>query len=541
MPAVSPDAKTIAYAGYRAANYSIYLVDRATAPREWVESPSQSRDYFSLLKSPKASDAYEIGGVGRRWSISSVVPIIGFSQTFIGDEFGLNALDIGAQMTLHDVLDRDQLFLRASAGINFRHKIDPNLDGTVFYERQLPQLLSKNRSLAPSVYGVYDRSIINNLRDRISTLRDTSAVDLIVELVSGGIDTVSGVRLRDEVFSARDRFKFDFSTYAVGLRIPLSGRQSFLIEHARRTYRESFESRGPDRLKLKFFVGAQEVLSVDTTIVISGRSLDDAKFFASNSTLVYWNYQTLRPAVDSAINPAGGRDITLWYRRIAGSVTDSLLLPTERVIDGQTVPIETDPNQIPQFIPVRNRLTVNELGFGWSEYVRLPFRRHTLSLFALVRYQDKRFREADEGGGFYWPLRIYLGGLGSLCGYPYFTLSGSKAALWRTAYTFPVFPHIHRRLMGLYLDRLYMTGFWEAGTTWNFDKLTVDGLKSSRVLHNAGVQLRMQVFTFYRIPMMAFAQVSFPLTKITDRSRDNLGLPSGRDVDDARFYFGLGF
>lgn len=541
MSSVTPDGNRIAYAGYHAGNYTIFSVDRTTALSEPVEVPAIIRDYISILRQPRASDAYAIGGAGNRWSVSSIIPIIGFSQSFIGSEFGLNALDIGAQMTLHDILDRDQLFLRGSVGINFRHKIDPNLDGTVFYERQLPSVLTKSKALAPSVYGVYDRSIINNLRDRVSTFRDTSQVPLVVQFANGSIDTVTGTRIQNEVYQARDRFKYDFSTYAVGLRVPLTARQSLLIEHARRTYRESFESSGPDHLQLRIFLNAQEIASLDTTTLLSGRLLDDTKFFTNKSTLFYWNYQKLRPAVDSAINPSGGRDITLWFRRIGSTVTDSLLQPTGQVVYGQTIPIANTPGQFSVLTPARQRLTINELGFSWSEFIRLPAPRQTLNLFAFARYQDKRLREADEGGGFYWPLRVYLGGLGSLSGYPYFTLSGSKALLWRVSYTVPVFPNLHRRILGLYLDRLYLNGFWEGGTTWNFDKLTVDGLKSSRMLHDLGVQLRLQVFTFYRIPMMAFAQVGFPLTQLTARSRDNVGLLPGQKLDKARFYFGLGF
>lgn len=541
MANVSPDGNRIAYAGYHAGNYSLFTIDRTTALNEPVEVPALTRDYLSILRNPKASDAYTIGGVGRRWSVAGIVPIIGFSQSFIGSEFGLNALDLGAEMSLHDILDRNQLLLRGSVGINFRHKIDPNLNGTVFYEHQLPSVLTKNRALAPSVYGVYDRSIINNLRDRVSVFRDTSQVPLVVQFTNGSIDTVTGTRIQNEVYQARDRFKYDFSTYAVGLRIPLTNRQSLLFEHARRTYRESFESSGPDHLQLRVFVNAQEIASLDTTTFLSGRLLDDTNFFTNRSTLFYWNYQTLRPAVDSAINPSGGRDITLWYRRVGSTVTDSLLQPTGQVVDGQTIPITSAPGQFSVLTPARQRLTINELGFSWSEFIRLPAPRHTLNLFAFVRYQDKRLREVDEGGGFYWPLRVYLGGLGSLSGYPYFTLSGSKAALWRVSYTLPVFPNLHRRFLGLYLDRLYLNGFWEGGTTWNFDKLTVNGLKSSRVLHDVGAQLRLQVFTFYRLPMMAFAQVAFPLTELSTRSRDNVGLLPGRKLDKARFYFGLGF
>lgn len=538
---VSPDGAHIVYAGYHADNYSLYTLDRTTAPNEPVSTPAVARDYNGILRDGSISDTYTVSGVPRRLSVSGIIPVIGISQTFIGNEFGLNSVSLGAQVSIDDVLGRDRIFLSGSVGLNLRHRIDPNLEGTIVYERQLPPILSKNRTLAPSVYGVYDRSILHNLRKRTLIFRDTSQVDVVVELTNGVIDTVAGTQLTDETFQSRDAFKFDFNTYAIGLRLPLTGRQTLLMEHARRTYREGFDSGGPDRLKRQLFVGAQLVASLDTTITFSGRLLDDAKFFTSNTTLFYWNYRTLTPAIDSSINPSGGRDIALWYRRIGSTVTDSLSSPTDRIIDGQVVPIQPDPDQFSLLTPVRSRMNINELGLSWTEFIPLPISRHTLSLSTLIRYQDKRLRGSAEGGGFYWPLRIYLGGLGSLSGYPYFTMSGSKAALWRGAYTFPVFAPIHRRFLFLYLDRMYLSGFWEAGATWNFDALTVKSLRSSRVLHNVGVQLKMQVFSFYRIPMIVYAQAAVPLTDITERSRQNLGLSPGRDIDNVRFYFGLGF
>jgi len=541
MSSVSPDGDRIAYAGYHAKNYSIFEINRTESINEPIEIPSVTRDYHSILSDPGIDETYTVGGVPRRWSMSGIIPILGFSQTFIGNEFGLNAIDFGGQMTLHDVLNRDQLFLSGSVGLNFRHKIEPNLNGTIVYERRLPSILSKNTTLAPSIYGVYDRSILNNIRDRTSGFQDTSVVGAVVQLASGQLDTVNATRISNEVFNARDKFKFDFNTFALGLRVPLTSRQSILVEHARRTYREGFDTSGPDRIRQQVFVGSQLLADIDTTITLSGRTLDDTKFFTSNSTLFFWSYQTLRPALDSAINPSGGRNLALWYRRVGSTVTDSLLSPTERIVDGQTIPIRTPPNQFATLVPVRNRLNLNELGISWTEYIRMPFRRHTLTLSSVIRYQDKQLREAVNGGGFYWPLRIFLGGQGTLSGYPYFTLSGSKVASWRAAYTMPVFPEIHKRFLFLYLDRLYLSGFWEGGGAWNFEKLTTNGLKSSRMLHSAGLQLRMQVFNFYRIPMIAYFQSSFPLTKITQRSRENLGLPAGRDIDDVRIYFGLGF
>ena len=108
------------------------------------------------------------------------------------------------------------------------------------------------------------------------------------------------------------------------------------------------------------------------------------------------------------------------------------------------------------------------------------------------------------------------------------------------SYTLPVFPKIHKKIPFFYLDSLYLSAFWEGGTTWNFQKLTNAALAASRVHHDVGAQLRMQLYSFYRIPMTAYFQVSVPLTDITDRTRRNLGLLTGQDIDAVRYYFGIG-
>jgi Tol biopolymer transport system component len=537
---VSPDGNLIVYAGYHADNYSLFTLDRRTSLEEDTPVVSIDRDYSTILGNTQISESYEISGVPRRLSLSGVVPIVGFSQTFIGNEFGLNAVDLGAQISIDDVLGRDRIFLTGSVGLNFRNRIDPNLSGTLVYERQLPPLLTKNRALAPTIYGVADRSIINNLQHRSLAFNDTSNTQLVVQLVGGAVDTVDGTVITEETFQSRDQFKFDFRTYALGLRLPISSRQTALLEYSNRRYLERFESGGPDHIKQRIFAGSQLLADIDTTTVLSGVSLDDARFFSSKSLLMFWNYRSLTPTLDSGINPTGGRDLTLFYRRQSSTVTDSLVQATERVIDGRTVPIAPDPTQFAPLTPVRNKLSLNELGFQWTEYLRLPIPKHTLTASALIRYQDKRFREADEGGGFYWPLRIYMGGRGTLSGYPYFTLSGSKAAFWRVSYTMPIIPKIHKSVPFLYLNNLYFSTFWEGGTTWNFETLTNDALKTSRILHSVGAELKMQVFSFYRVPMTAYFQVAMPLTDITERSRRNLGLATGQNIDNIRYYFGFG-
>ena len=68
----------------------------------------------------------------------------------------------------------------------------------------------------------------------------------------------------------------------------------------------------------------------------------------------------------------------------------------------------------------------------------------------------------------------------------------------------------------------------------NFSHARWGNLGTKDFLSDVGGELRMQVFSFYRIPMTAFFQVARPLNR-NRVARD----PGEPPIDKWRYYFGL--
>ena len=187
---------------------------------------------------------------------------------------------------------------------------------------------------------------------------------------------------------------------------------------------------------------------------------------------------------------------------------------------------------------MQRRLRINEYIGSYVEYLGLPF-DHTLTLQAFGGYRNLRLKPSivEDGGTFegrfYWPLRYYIGGLNFLSGYPYFITSGSKVLYGRIGYRLPLMRRLNRRLFNLTFSKLYGELFAEAGAVGNFNGLDAGNFNTDDFLTDVGGELRMQVFSFYRISMTAFFQVAHPLNR--DRVRSTTGL----SIDSWRYYFGF--
>ncbi len=146
------------------------------------------------------------------------------------------------------------------------------------------------------------------------------------------------------------------------------------------------------------------------------------------------------------------------------------------------------------------------------------------------RYLPDLEATAAFEGRFYSPLRYYIGGQDFLSGYPYFALSGSKILYGRLGYGLPLVQRLSTRFANATFTTLRGELFAEAGAVGNFDGLDAGDLDGGDFLYDVGAEVRMQLFSFYRIPMSAFVQVARPL------SRDRV---PGPRIDKYRYYFGL--
>ncbi len=271
------------------------------------------------------------------------------------------------------------------------------------------------------------------------------------------------------------------------------------------------------------------LLGQDTTIVNPDDPMkfyNEVDFYSAHTLSLGWNYRLAYPTADNAFNPTG-RALSLVYRYAMPTVADSLAQP-----------ISTDGMPRDQFVRVPRRFRVNEYVGAYNERIPLPF-DNVLSLEAVAAYRNIVLKPSfvEDGGffegRFYWPLRYYIGGQNFLSGYPYFTRSGSKLVYGKVSYGFPVFKRLNLRFLNFSFSKLYAEVFAEAGAVGNFRDLSEVKFNKDKFLTDVGGELRMQLFTFYRIPMVAYFQAAHPLNR--DRVADSLG-----KIDAWRYYFGFG-
>ena len=101
---------------------------------------------------------------------------------------------------------------------------------------------------------------------------------------------------------------------------------------------------------------------------------------------------------------------------------------------------------------------------------------------------------------------------------------------------FPIFQNVDKELPPFFFDKIYGAFFVETGATGNFAQLQDLNWNKGAFLSDFGFELRMQMFTHYRIPMFGYFQIAFPTdTEIPDRNDPG----RLRKVDGRRIYFGF--
>jgi Tol biopolymer transport system component len=551
-PAVAADGRVV-YAGYHANNFDLFSVDAAGIERDVDWGENLDRDYHTKIKLPPLSEEYTITpAFGRR--IYDFVPIVQMGPTFIGNQFGLNQVSGGGFLQATNILGRDQLTMQAMFGKNFRERTDLNTDFLLSYERSLYPVEGNNSRFNPSMFISVRRREVDYIISNTTPKSDTIAASTIsVPTDSSSLLIPNAEMYRLEAKSREDRFKDIFKTFAVGLQLPM-GRSQMFVQYLHRNYDEDWSLQHL-RQQTQWFVVQDSVdisgslppalIKQDTTQISRRDALEfyqGLDFFDSDDLTVAWQYRKMKPTADFLINPTG-RSFSIAYRYIKATVADSLAELTP-VADGRPSNFfGRDPQP----------LTVNEYIASYNEHIGLPY-NNRLSFRFLGAFKNLQLKDGfnpDGGffeGRFYWPLRYYIGGHNLLSGYPYFTQSGSKLFYARTSYSFPVIRRVNMGFLNFTFAKLYAEVFAETGAVGNFDETNLDEFEPNDFLSDVGAELRLEMFTSYRIPLRAFFQVAHPLNRSRlqrDEAREAGVAPNDPDapkkIDRLRFYFGLGF
>jgi hypothetical protein len=559
VPTVAAD-ESVVYSGYHSNDYSLYRFEMGEFERNAHFEPVAMRDYRSIFDGPKLADQYQVASYRGR-NVLRYIPILQVGPTFVGNTFGLNQASGGLQFTTGDMFGGQELTAWGIVGKNMRDATDLNTDVGFFYERRLRPQVGNNRTFNPSFYIAGRRREIDNLIKDSLVEVDTFAVGNIYPVPVDSVTSLLIPAAQQYVYQATSRedlFKTALGQLAVGVDVPLTRRTELNALYIWRNYAEGW-TLPRFRSQNQIYLGQQKYLDPDTTMYDVSATFDpallaqdtllvnsedplkfygDLSFFRTHMLSMAWRYRKINPTADRLISPSG-RAMALVYRYLMPTVADSL---TEQT------PIDGVPRD--RFVGVERRLRVNEYIAAYNERIRLPF-NNSLNIELIGAYKNIRLKPRRiEGGGFfegrfYWPLRYYIGGRNFLSGYPYFTDSGTKLLYARIGYGFPILKRISSRFINFNFSKLYAELFAEAGAVGNFSRFEdIDFWKEERwrsmpntdkFLTDVGGELRLQLFTFYRIPMFAYFQVAHPLNRerVSRDEDDPL-------IDKWRYYFGFG-
>lgn len=237
-------------------------------------------------------------------------------------------------------------------------------------------------------------------------------------------------------------------------------------------------------------------------------------YLIGNSLSLTFLLDAIVPSRTSEINPVG-RKVSLRIARELnkfGSTDSSGYRRYELTESG--------------LVPLYDRINFTRLELNWREYLPAIFSNHTLAL-------------SIRGATILGPpvndfFDDYAGGLVGMKGYPFYSLGGNDLAVAGLAYRFPLINNIDLRVFQLYFDKLYASVFTDLGNAWT-DK--TPALKDFKT--DAGVELRLESFSFYAYPTRIFFSAAYGFDRF-DRyvQTRNETVTYGKEW---RFYFGVLF
>jgi Tol biopolymer transport system component len=177
-------------------------------------------------------------------------------------------------------------------------------------------------------------------------------------------------------------------------------------------------------------------------------------------------------------------------------------------------------------VPKYSQVNFHRLEMSWRESHKLPGWRHTLS--AQVKAGTIFGPPVDDFFDF------YIGGLGGMKGYPFYSMGGNEFGYANLTYRFPLFEHIDMRFLQLYFDKLYAALYGDVGEAW-----TGGGPQAQHFKRDAGVELRLEAFSYYAFPTRIFFNATYGFDRF-DRYLSNTAstVTYGKEWN---FHFGVLF
>jgi hypothetical protein len=239
-------------------------------------------------------------------------------------------------------------------------------------------------------------------------------------------------------------------------------------------------------------------------------------YFIGNDITLQLKVNALLPSRTSEISPVGRR-ITIRFGAEFNKLqsTDSL---------GR---LEYEISSAGALKPLYDNYTFPRIEVWWREYIPFLFRGHTLN--PSLRLGTIMGPPVDNFFDF------YAGGLIGMKGYPFYSLGGNEMVVLGLSYRFPIIEKIDFRFLQIYFDKLYASVYADIGDAWTGRAPTFSQLK-----RDAGIELRLETFSYYAYPTRIFFNASYGFDKFTVAYNiyDNRTVSYG---EEWRFYFGVLF
>jgi outer membrane protein assembly factor BamA len=222
-------------------------------------------------------------------------------------------------------------------------------------------------------------------------------------------------------------------------------------------------------------------------------------YYKADEIALMFDYRNIKKTLEYNINPQGGRSLHLEAAVVKAQLSSG-------DFEYSFKPLYND-NNFMRYIA------------NYEEYIGLPFWAHSLTVFLRAGWIDRE--EIDD---FFY---LYMGGRDGLRGYSYYSIGGTKNAMGRLTYRFPIWRNIDQQIPGLFFRSLYGAVFAEAGKAWNENTFDV-AINDPR--SGAGYELRLSGFTFFSYPLAVtfMGAYGFDEIKFTDPFNTGLTYTEGR-------------
>ena len=235
-------------------------------------------------------------------------------------------------------------------------------------------------------------------------------------------------------------------------------------------------------------------------------------YFIGNDISLTWKFENIALSRTREINPVGTKvQLRYDYELNEFNPTSDYEISS----DGTLVPKYQHPN-------------FHRLELNWRESHQLPGWKHTFN--TQVRAGTIFGPSVDEFFNF------YIGGLAGMKGYPFYSLGGNQFGYLNLAYRFPMLEHIDVHLLQIYFDKLYASVYGDVGSAWSGGG---SALKDQKFKRDAGIELRLQSFSYYAFPTCIFFDATYGFDQFTHYvSSDGSTVTYGKEWN---FHFGVLF